>query len=140
MAGRAAFWSGMSRSTAALEKWRGIVDEQTSSGQTVAEYCRRRGIAASSLFAWKRRLTRAAGKAAPTFVEAKVRSEGCVGDERGGEAFPSDSAEGAASADGEPSPAACIEIHLPGQRRIIVRSGFDSAALGEVVKMLETLA
>ena len=122
----------MSRSTAALEKWRGIVDEQTSSGQTVAEYCRRRGIAASSLFAWKRRLTRAAGKAAPTFVEAKVRSEDRVGDERGGEAFPSDASGGAASAS--------IEIHLLGQRRILVRPGFDSAALAEVVKMLETLA
>jgi hypothetical protein len=128
----------MSRSTSAAEKWRGIVDEQTSSGQTVAEYCRRRGIAASSLFAWKHRLTRAAEGAAPTFVEAKVRSEDCVGDERGGEAFPSQAAEGAASAGGGPSPAACIEIHLPGQRRIMVRRGFDPEALRQVVAVLET--
>ena len=88
--------------------------------QTVEEYCRQRGIAASSLFAWKRRLRRAAESTASvvtasTFVEAKVRPEDCVGDES----------------------QACIEIHLPGQRRIIVRRGFDPAALKQVVTVLE---
>jgi hypothetical protein len=109
----------MSRSAAALEKWWVIVGEQACSEQTVAEYCRRRGVGVSSLFAWKRRLRRGVfAVAAPTFVEAKVRP----GDEVGGESQ------------------ACIEIHLPGQRRILVRRGFDPAVLGEVVKTLEALA
>jgi transposase len=120
----------MSRSALAAERWREIVKEQTCSKQTVAEYCRQRGIAASSLFAWKRRLKRAAGGVAPamaasTFVEAKVKSDDRVGDEPGGEGFPSES---------------CIEIRCVGERRIMVRKGFDPEALKQVVAVLETLA
>jgi hypothetical protein len=103
----------MSRSTAAEWKWRGIVDEQTSTRQTVAEYCRRRGIAASSLFYWRRRLRSARGAA--VFVEAGVISE------------PSDS-----------SGADAIQI-ICGQRRIAVHAGFDPDVLREAIKVLEGL-
>jgi hypothetical protein len=102
----------MSRSAAAVEKWQRIVDTQESSGQTVAEYCRQRGIAASSLFFWRRRLQPRSGAAA--FVEAQVTA----GTE-GGETD-------------------AIEI-ICGQRRIAVHAGFDPDVLREAIKVLEGL-
>jgi transposase-like protein len=103
----------MNRSTSAAEKWRGIVVEQASSKQTVAEYCRQRGIAASSLFAWKRRLKRVAGAAA--FVEATLKPAEGVRDE----------------------PQAGIEIVCASGRRVTVRKGFDPEALKQVIATLE---
>ena len=102
----------MNRSTAAAEKWRGIIDEQNRSGQTVMEFCRQRGIAASSLFAWKRRLRGSASSVTPAFVEAAVNDE----------------------VDGE-----AIEIVCSGGRRIVVRGGFDSQVLRQVINVIEGL-
>ena len=51
-------------------KWRAIVSEQIASGQSVAAFCKERGVTSSQLFAWKKRL-REAEKA--QFVEVQVR-------------------------------------------------------------------
>ena len=42
--------------TEAGAKWRGLVAEQEQSGQSVAAFCRERGVPASQIFSWKRRL------------------------------------------------------------------------------------
>ena len=111
------------KSISAETKWRRIIQEQVDSGQTVAQFCRSSGIASSSLFAWKRRLTRRVGALA--FVEATLQ--------RGDEA----SVAGSRSC-GESRPG--IEIHLRRERRIVVRPGFDQAMLSEVVRALEASA
>ena len=105
------------RSISAEARWRRIIQEQVDSGQTVAEFCRNRGTAASSLFAWKRRLKRNAG--ASVFVEARLR--------------PGDDVVN------ESRRAGSIEIHLGRQRRLVVQAGFDPAMLNEVVRALEGL-
>ena len=51
-------------------KWRAIVSEQIASGQSVAAFCKERGVTSSQLFAWKKRL-REAEKA--QFVEVQAR-------------------------------------------------------------------
>src|SRR5579863_430207 len=51
-------------------KWRGLVLEQLSSGQTVAAFCRDRGIGDSQFYDWKKRVRE--GEAAK-FVEVKVQ-------------------------------------------------------------------
>ncbi len=40
-------------------KWRKLVSEQGRSGQTVAAFCRERGLCAPHFFAWKKRLREA---------------------------------------------------------------------------------
>jgi len=97
-----------------IEQWRQIVDGQRASGLTVAAYCRDRGIKDSAFYAWKRRLR---SSAMPTrspktaFVEVRP---------------PSLLAPGA------------IEICLHGERRLLVRSGFDRDLLIALVRALES--
>ena len=52
------------------EKWRAIVSEQIASGQSVAAFCKERGVTSSQVFAWKKRL-REAEKA--QFVEVQIK-------------------------------------------------------------------
>jgi transposase-like protein len=83
------------KSISAEARWRQISQEQVDSGQTVAQFCRSRGIAESSLFAWKRRLRHSPGAPGSAFVEAKLqgrddaveRADGIWRDERGGECW-----------------------------------------------------
>ena len=94
-----------------FQKWRGLVERQRSSGLSVAGFCARHGIAAPSLYAWRRRLA-----APPAFVEAKVA--GTPGTRSSG----------------------VIEVRLRGGRRLLVwREGFDRELLAEVVAALESL-
>ena len=98
------------------EEWRRIIDGQRPSGLTVAAYCRDRGIKDSAFYAWKRRLRSPAKSnrsSAPAFVEVKP---------------PKTSAAGA------------IEICLPGERRLLVRRGFDHDLLIDLVRTLEATA
>jgi hypothetical protein len=60
----------------AWAKWRGLLAEHSGSGQTVAAFCRERGLPASQFFAWKRRLSQAA---AEQFVEVQVVGAGAPG-------------------------------------------------------------
>lgn len=79
----------------------------------MARFCDERGIPASSLFGWKRKLGSEAGQAARAsgFVEARVR--------------------GAAGVGGE------VAVELASGRRIIIGSGFDRRVLLEVIETLE---
>ena len=44
----------------AYVKWRGLIAEQSGSGQSVAVFCRDRGLTTGQFFAWKKRLSQAA--------------------------------------------------------------------------------
>ena len=82
----------------------------------MAAYCRDRGIKDSAFYAWKRRLRSPAKLnrlSAPAFVEVKP---------------PKTSASEA------------IEICLHGERRLLVRRGFDDDLLIELVRTLEATA
>ena len=102
----------------AWAKWRGLLSEQVGSGQSVAAFCRQRGLPASQLFAWRKRLSQAA---TGQFVEVQVaRTE-------------------------EPThltapQSRAIEIRLAGGRRVFVEAGFDADHLRAVRAALETQA
>jgi transposase-like protein len=94
------------------EKWRAVVSEQIASGQSVAAFCKARGVTSSQLFAWKKRL-REAEKA--QFVEVQVR--------------PAEA--------GNRQPARAIEVKLCRDRRIVVEPGFDADHLRALLLVLE---
>jgi transposase-like protein len=106
----------MGRTTTAAEgKWREMLDRQRASGLSVAAFCRRHGVCAASLYAWKRRLRSVA--AAPPFVEAKVTGVPAAAEAAG-----------------------VIEVCLRGGRRLRVGRGFDARLLSELVVALEGLS
>jgi hypothetical protein len=96
----------------AYVKWRGLIAEQSGSGQSVAVFCRDRGLTTGQFFAWKQRLPRAAEE---QFVEVQVERT----------AAPK-------------TRCSAIEVHLAEGRRILVEPGFDAEHLRAVVAALET--
>ena len=103
-------------STEQCAKWRGLVSEQLSSGQTVAEFCRDRGIRDSQFYDWKKRVRESkAGK----FVEVKLENSG---EQRkpGPEHHPA------------------IEIRLSRGRSLLVEHGFDASHLRALLAVPET--
>ena len=99
-------------------KWRGLVSEQSQSVQTVAAFCRDRGIRDSQFYDWKKRIRE--GEAAE-FVEVKVKA----------------SSEQPAPA---PERYPAIEIRLSKGRCILVEPGFDASHLRALLTVLETEA
>ena len=99
-------------------KWRGLVSEQSQSVQTVAAFCRDRGIRDSQFYDWKKRIHE--GEAAK-FVEVKVK---------------------ASSEQRTPAPERypAIEIRLNKGRSILVEPGFDAGHLRALLTVLETEA
>ena len=97
----------MSASPDVANRWRRIVQQQERSGLQVTAFCRRAGVPQSSFFAWRRRLRDGA-----TFAEVKLSGEPVV--QLGG-----------------------IELHLPGDRRVVVRPGFDRQTLVDLLHVLE---
>lgn len=73
----------------------------------MAAFCRREGLAESTYFAWRHRLSDEA-----SFAEVRVLPE-------------------------PPGPADVIELHLPGERRVLVRPGFDRKTLVELLRALD---
>jgi hypothetical protein len=99
-------------------KWRGVVSEQSQSGQTVAAFCRDRGIRDSQFYDWKKRIHE--GEAAK-FVEVKVKA----------------SREQRTLA---PKRYPAIEIRLSNGRSLLVAPGFDGSHLRALLAVLETEA
>ena len=99
-------------------KWRGLVSEQSQSVQTVAAFCRDRGIRDSQFYDWKKRIHE--GEAAK-FVEVKVK---------------------ASSEQRTPAPERypAIEIRLSKGRSILVEPGFDASHLRALLIVLEAEA
>ena len=113
-----------SRTRTAEAKWRAVDAEQRTSGLSVKAFCVARGASAASLFAWRRRL-RPAGtnKAlAPTPVSVV-------------EVRPTPVAGLAPTRQDEGPP---VELELRDGRRVLVlRRGFDTQLLLEVLAVLE---
>lgn len=97
-------------------KWRAIVSEQIASGQSVAAFCKERGVTSSQLFAWKKRL-REAEKA--QFVEVQVRPAEPLFDVVNRQQ------------------ARAIEVKLYRGRSIVVEPGFDADHLRALLAVLE---
>lgn len=95
-------------------KWRKLISQQSRSGQSVAGFCRRRGLCASHFFWWKKRL-REAGRG--EFVEVEMATAEAESRVTAGE-------EG-------------MEIHLAQGRYLRVRAGFDLGYLEAVLAVLE---
>ena len=97
-------------------KWRELVAEQERSDQSVAAFCRARGLSPTHFFAWKKRLILAGPQ---PFVEVRLKSS-----ERA------------------PQPAAAresaIEIRLAAGRSLLVEPGFDPAHLRALLAVLES--
>jgi len=94
-----------------VEKWRGLVAEQQLSSQSVAAFCRERGLAAAQFYAWKARLRRTGvGRFLPVHVSEMGQAGGS------------------------------IEVRLGGGRSLIVAAGFDAAHLRAVLDVLERRA
>jgi len=99
-------------------KWRGVVSEQSQSGQTVAAFCRDRGIRDSQFYDWKKRVREGE---ATKFVEVKLKE-------------PSEQRTPA------PERYPAIEIRLSRGRSVLVEPGFDASHLRALLAVLETEA
>jgi hypothetical protein len=109
----------MNKASASVrERWRRIIAQQQNSGLSVAEFCRRQQVPASSFFAWKRRLAREAHAAGPAFVQLEPVSVPQPGSEP-------NSSDGA------------IELHLDRGRHLLLRPGFDAPTLAAALALLE---
>ena len=99
------------------ERWRQIIEQQQSSGLSIARFCSEQGIGESSLFTWKRRLAREPQMmAAPAFVSVKLAAAGA--------------GEAAGACQG------AIELHLGRGRHLLLRPGFDAPTLAAVLAVL----
>ena len=94
-------------------KWRGLVSEQIASGQTVAAFCRDRGLRDWQFYDWKKRV-REAG--ASKFVAVEVAAV----------------AEPVSAVPGK-----AIEVRLLRARTLMVELGFDARHLRALLSVLE---
>ncbi len=97
-------------------RWRGLVLEQLSSGQTVAAFCRDRGIRASQFYDWKKQIHE--GEAVK-FVEVKVK-ESSEQRKPATEHYPA------------------IAIRLNNGRSLLVEPRFDASHLRALLAVLES--
>jgi hypothetical protein len=94
-------------------KWRRLVSEQIASGQTVAAFCRDRGLRDWQFYDWKKRVR---GAEAAKFVAMEV------------------------AAVAKQAPAAAdraIEVRLSRGRSIVIEPGFDAGHLRALLSVLE---
>ena len=102
----------------AWEKWGNLVSEQGGSGQSVAAFCRERGLPASHFFYWKRRLRESV---APQFVEVQLAETGVElrGQARAGRTT-------------------TIEVRLSNGRSLMVGPSFDAHHLRALLAVVES--
>jgi hypothetical protein len=113
-------------------RWRKVLEDQRISGLPISVFCRQRGIPQSSLFAWRRRLA-GVGRA---FQAVKIMAEPAasrLSSHRAG-------GDGAAVEDDGAAAGGAIELCLPGDRRLLVRRGFDRGLLADLIEALEALS
>jgi len=99
-------------------KWRELVAEQMASGQSVALFCRERGLRNWEFYEWKSRLRQAE---AGQFGAVEVRTA-----KRATQLPPV-------------APSKAIEIRLAGGRSLEVEPGFDAAHLRALLAALDAL-
>jgi len=127
----------MSRPEAAAVRWRQIIQQQQTSGLGVAEFCRRSSLAASSFFAWRKRL----GVARAAALQASFVPILATGKEPAALAAP----PGRARSEDEAAGGGAMDagrIHIicrgGGGRRLSVGRGFDPQALLLSLTLLES--
>jgi len=126
------------RSKQVWAKWRELVSEQGRSGQSVAVFCRERGLCAPHFYAWKKRLREADGGQgevrAPLakFVEVKLvpAGPGLAGAGRDAGAARVSRAAGDAR----------VEVVLKNGRSLRVGPGFDAELVRALVAVVESAA
>jgi hypothetical protein len=126
------------RSKQVWAKWRELVSEQGRSGQSVAVFCRERGLCAPHFYAWKKRLREADGGQgevrAPLakFVEVKLvpAGPGLAGAGRDAGAARVSRAAGDAR----------VEVLLKNGRSLRVGPGFDAELVRALVAVVESAA
>jgi len=119
-------------------KWRELVSEQGRSGQSVAVFCRERGLCAPHFYAWKKRLREADGGQgevrAPLakFVEVKLvpAGPGLAGAGRDAGAARVSRAAGDAR----------VEVVLKNGRSLRVGRGFDAELVRALMAVVESAA
>jgi hypothetical protein len=126
-----------SNSTTARERWQRIVERQQRSGLSVTGFCRRYDVAASSLFAWKRRLQREGAPGSSSgFVAVQAPPDPSAPpvppDAPDTPGRPGGGAAGVSGGAGSP-----LELHLGGGRSVVLRRGFDAQGLRELLAVLE---
>jgi hypothetical protein len=104
------------RKAEAWAKWGGLVGEQAESGQSIAAFCRERGLTSGQFFAWKKRLGEAEAR---QFVAVEVA--------------PAAEAKGPAAG----MHSGAIEVRLAGGRILMVEPGFDAVHLRALLSVLE---
>ena len=100
-----------------VPRWRALIAEFTRSDETVAAFCRRRGLTLPTFYQWRRRLATLDAPAptpAAAFLPIRVTA--------------------AASAT---PPSSGVELVLKGGRRLRLERGFDPVVLGAAVAALE---
>src|ERR1035437_1469632 len=125
-------------------KWRKLVREQGRRGQSVAAFCRERGLCAPYFYAWKKRLREAAAgrdvlRAALTkFVEVQVAPVGW------GQAGEARNAGAAGVVHGASVWRAAgdlrMEVLLKNGRSLVVGRGFDAELVRALVAVVESAA
>lgn len=98
----------------AWTKWRRLVSEQERSGQTVAAFCRERGLCRSYFFVWRKRLQGSAAAKFSKFLEVQVAEPAL--------SVPHDSR---------------IEVRLRNGRSLVVRRGFDAEQVRALLAVVE---
>jgi hypothetical protein len=115
----------------AAARWRKLIEQQRESGLPVSAYCRERGLSAASMFAWKRRLRPKGALPVEQTFKPVTLVPGPQRLVRDVEEQPDSPTE---------LPACFIELCLRGERRLIVRRGFDHQLLAELIQVMESLA
>jgi hypothetical protein len=100
----------------AWTNWGGLVSEQSQSGQSVAVFCRERGLHAWQFYEWKKRLR---DSESAKFVEVRVAAPA-------GPVQPTRARSNA------------IEIRLQKGRSLMVDAGFDASHLRALLLVLES--
>jgi hypothetical protein len=105
---------GRPRDTRKEQQWRRWIGQWQRSGLSVRAFCARYDLAQPNFYAWRRLIQQR--DAAGTFLPVQVVCED------------------------EPSPANTFEVVGAGGRRLRVPSGFDAAALRQLLAVLEEVA
>ena len=98
-------------------RWRELLSEQQTSGQTIAGFCRERMLPVWQFYEWRKRL----GAKTESFVAVEVVAA---------EPAPLPTAP-------PPVPGTSLEIRLRGGRSLLVGPDFDAAHLRRLLQVLE---
>ena len=99
------------------EKWQRLLSEQEKSGESVAGFCRARGVREALFYYWKKRLREAA---VPQFVEVQV-AKPQLGPKHSRSALES-----------------MIEVRLRNGRSLIVQPEFEASHLRALLAVVES--